>query len=144
MQNEHNSDYHHSNHLCHYCGIVLDWEETEMMSNEEQLRRISMVYEKKLIELMGEAEFVEFSKQIARELFAEEICHMADGDFKETILDNFDAITGSDEDYQRLMGNIETKGDCQNCVHCIPAGMVSFCECPTCDFEALGGDQHER
>ena len=120
------------------------------MSNDEieMLMKTCKAYETKLIELMGEDAFHAFGIEIAKELFADEICHMADGDFKEEILDNFDAITGSDADYQELMGNIKPQaypnGDCENCAHCIPAGAVSFCELPQCDFEALGGDGNER
>lgn len=111
-----------------------------MMTIEEQLRRISMAYENKLKELMGEDEFVKFSTEIARELFAEEICGMADGDFKETILDNFDAITGSDEDYQKLMGNIQNDRDCEHCAHCIPAGEFCACELWDCEFKPKGDE----
>lgn len=113
------------------------------MSNEEfeMIRKTCMAYEKKLIELMGEDAFHEFATELARGFFADEICGMADGDFKETILDNFDAITGSDEDYQKLMGNIQkSHRDCENCAHCIPSGAVSFCELPYCDFKPIGGE----
>ena len=48
-------------------------------------------------------------------------------------------MRGEEADYQKLMGNIK-HGDCENCAHCIPAGSVSFCELPSCDFEALGGE----
>lgn len=95
------------------------------MSNEEQLRRISMAYEKKLIELMGAEAFREFSTEIAREMFADEICAMPESDFKESILENFDAITGSDEDYQKLMGNI--RADHVE-AHCMPAGNCFECK----------------
>ena len=115
------------------------------MSNKEieMLMKTCKAYETKLIELMGEDAFHSFAIEIAKELFADAICQMDDGDFKEEILNNFDAITGSDADYQELMGNIK-QGDCENCAHCIPAGAVSFCELPQCDFEALGGDGNER
>lgn len=111
------------------------------MSNDEidMLMKTCKAYETKLIELMGEDAFHAFATGIAKDIFADQICHMADGDFKETILDNFDAITGSEDDYQKLMGNIKQR-DCENCAHCIPAGSVSFCELPSCDFEALGGE----
>lgn len=66
------------------------------LSNEEidQILKTCKAYEKKLIELMGEDEFFKFSTQIAKELFADSIMGMADSDFKEFCLDNFDAITG--------------------------------------------------
>lgn len=111
------------------------------MSNEEieMMRKTCMAYEAKLIELMGEDAFHAFATELAREFFADAICQMADGEFKETILDNFDAITGSEADYQELMANIKPQ-DCEHCAHCIPAGYVSFCELPSCDFKSIGGD----
>ena len=60
-------------------------------------------YENKLIELMGEEGFNEFASEIARDIFAEEIMNMASSDFKQTILDNFDVITGSEEDYLKFL-----------------------------------------
>ncbi len=109
------------------------------MTNEEQLRFCCMAYEKKLIELMGMDAFMEYSRKIARDMFAQEICAMPDSDFKEKTLDNFDLITGSAEDFQKLLGNIQkSPKDCVNCAHCIPAGAVSFCELPACEFKPLG------
>ncbi len=66
------------------------------LSDEEidQILKICEAYEAKLIELMGEDGFFKFSTQIAKELFADSIMGMADSDFKEFCLDNFDAITG--------------------------------------------------
>ena len=42
------------------------------------------------------------------------------------------------------MSNEKIEMNCEHCAHCIPAGYVSFCELPECDFEALGGDDNER
>jgi hypothetical protein len=40
-----------------------------------------------------------------------------------------------------IMGNIQkSHRDCENCAHCIPAGAVSFCELPYCDFKPIGGE----
>lgn len=66
------------------------------LSNEEidQILKTCKAYEAKLIELMGKDEFFAFSIQIAKELFADSIMGMADSDFKEFCLDNFDVITG--------------------------------------------------
>lgn len=99
------------------------------MSNEEieMMRKTCMAYEAKLIELMGEDAFHAFATELAREFFADAICQMADGDFKETILDN-----------QEFM-DIKPQ-DCEHCAHCIPAGFVSFCELTSCDFKSIGGD----
>lgn len=66
------------------------------LSNEEidQILKTCKIYEAKLIELMGKDEFFKFSTQIAKDLFADSIMKMADSDFKEFCLDNFDVITG--------------------------------------------------
>lgn len=69
----------------------------------KQLNTVCMTYEAKLKELMGEDAFQEFAMEVAKSMFANEILGMADGEFKETILDNFDAITGSDADFQDLI-----------------------------------------
>lgn len=50
-------------------------------------------YEKKLKELMGENDYHEFAKEVAKEGFKEEINGMADSDFKNFCLENFDKIT---------------------------------------------------
>ena len=62
--------------------------------NKDDLLKFSQENYAKLIELMGKDAFFEFSIQIAKELFADSIMGMADSDFKEFCLDNFDAITG--------------------------------------------------
>lgn len=114
------------------------------MTNEEQLRRTCIAYEKKLIELMGMDAFMAYSTEIAKDLFAQEICEMPDSDFKEKTLDNFDLITGSAEDFQKLLGNIQkSHRDCENCAHCIPAGNVNFCELPDCEFKPLGEEDDD-
>lgn len=71
-------------------------ESNHRLSNEEidQILKTCKAYEAKLIELMGKDAFFEFSIQIAKELFADSIMGMADSDFKEFCLDNFDVITG--------------------------------------------------
>jgi hypothetical protein len=83
------------------------------MTTLEQLRKCCMAYESKLKELMGEEEFTKFSTELAKSLFSEEIQSMPDGDFKNTVLNNFEAITGTEEDYQNLMYGIT--GDSDDC-----------------------------
>lgn len=77
------------------------------MTNLERLNKVCMAYEDKLKELMTETEFKEFSTELAKELFAEELCDMADGEFKVMILEHFDDITGTDEDYQDLLDELQ-------------------------------------
>ena len=48
--------------------------------------------EEKLIELMGQEAYIEFSVQIAREGFRKEVEGMEDGDFKNFVIENFDKI----------------------------------------------------
>ena len=60
--------------------------------SEKCLLYIINAYEKKLKELMGE-EFVEFTKEVAKEAFKEEIDGMAESNFKNFCLENFDMIT---------------------------------------------------
>ena len=50
--------------------------------------------EQKLMELMGKEEYGKFSTEVAKEAFRIELNGMADGDFKDFCLDNFDKITG--------------------------------------------------
>lgn len=49
--------------------------------------------ERKLIELMGEKEYVKWSCQVAKAAFRKEVENMPEGDFKDFILENIDAIT---------------------------------------------------
>ncbi len=89
------------------------------MTDFDVLRKICTAYEAKLKELLGEDEFHVFAENIAKELFAEEICAMADGEFKDMILDNFDAITGTPDEYQDLLDDIQRdkyqEGDDNDC-----------------------------
>lgn len=137
---------HHGYYLFNNCyDHIYLREEQNMMSNEEQLRRVSMAYEAKLIELMGADAFHEFSTKIAREMFADEICGMADGDFKEAILENFDAITGSDEEYQKLLMMTENIRDCEHCIHHVyySAGGFYACESWECKFQPKKEDDSD-
>ena len=51
-------------------------------------------YEDKLKELMSSEEFNRFSTEIAKELFKADIDSMAQSDFKDFCVQNFDRITG--------------------------------------------------
>lgn len=83
-----------------------------MLSDIEMLRFTCNEYEKQLIELMGDEEFVRFSSKVAKKLFAIEISGMKDSPFKKLVMDNFEAITGSEEQYRNLINKIhEQEGD---------------------------------
>lgn len=77
----------------------------------KMLRKICMAYEEKLKELMGEDEFISYSTELAKNLFAEEIFDMPDCDFKEMTINHFEEITGSDADFLKLMNEIQDDQD---------------------------------
>lgn len=63
------------------------------MDEVTRLMQIIKLYEDKLKELMPEAEFRAFIEQTARATFLSEVMAMPDGEFKQTIIDNWSAIT---------------------------------------------------
>ena len=84
------------------------------MTNEELLRLTCKLYEDKLIELMGEEDFINFSTEIAKRLFMKDILGMKNSPFKFMILKDFDKITGTEEEYWKFMNEIQSdkmKGD---------------------------------
>lgn len=77
------------------------------MSNEEEATRLvqillkdlmqyhdlSMEQEKKLTEIMSYQDFTKWSNDMAKKMFRQEIEGMADSEFKDFCLENFDKIT---------------------------------------------------
>lgn len=64
--------------------------------NEESLMHIIKRMDKKLKEYMTPEEHEAFSTEVAKEAFKVEVEEMAEGDFKDFCLANFDLITGDD------------------------------------------------
>lgn len=64
---------------------------------DKYIAYILMEYEKKLYQLMGKEAYVAFMKKTTKEAFRLEIGGMAEGDFKDFVLENFDMITGDDD-----------------------------------------------
>ena len=66
------------------------------MTNEERLNKICKKYEEKLVELMGEKEFISFSTKIAKDLFITEVQGFpgSEREFKDFVFDNLDIIFG--------------------------------------------------
>ena len=56
--------------------------------------------EEKLRELMGDDAFADFSVALAKEAFRLDIHNMADSEFKNFCVDNFDVITGGQHNEQ--------------------------------------------
>jgi len=67
----------------------------------ESLKFMMNRMDEKLRELMTKEEYTEFSRQIAKESFRIELESMADGDFKDFCLENFDTITGEVDEANR-------------------------------------------
>lgn len=65
----------------------------ELATEAIEYHDISMAQEAKLQEIMSYADYVKWSKETAKRIFKNEISGMADGDFKDMILEHFDEIT---------------------------------------------------
>ena len=68
------------------------------------LHKCCMAYEEELKKRMSPEEFAEMSTRIAKKMFFDEVMEMSEGDFKETILNHFDEITGSQDDFDAFLG----------------------------------------
>lgn len=55
---------------------------------------VAVEQEKKLQEIMSFKDFTEWSSNVAKRMFKEEVNGMADGEFKDFVLENFDEIIG--------------------------------------------------
>ena len=75
--------------------------------NEEILLFMLKAYEEELKKRMPEKEYYAFSVKLAKEAFFREISNSPNEDFRNTVLDNFEAITGSEEDFRNLMNGIQ-------------------------------------
>lgn len=60
---------------------------------EAMLIKMMKAYEVKLLEYMAEDDYSKWSKELAKQMFREEVESMQDSDFKEFILENFEHIT---------------------------------------------------
>lgn len=63
------------------------------MSELEQMRKITVAYEEKLVQLMGPEAFGAFAVEVGKMLFGADVEGMPEGDFREFVLKNFDEIT---------------------------------------------------
>ena len=77
------------------------------MTELEMLRRICTAYEDELRKRMLPEDFDEFTSRIARVIFAEDIINMEDSDFKECCLNNFKKLTGTEDDFRKLLSEFD-------------------------------------
>lgn len=71
------------------------------------LNKTCLAYERELKARMSPDEFEKLTDKIAKELFADEVFSMPDGEMKETIMNCFDQITGTEQDFNSLFGDEE-------------------------------------
>lgn len=64
--------------------------------SEKYLSMMIKRMEEKLKELMGEEEYIKFSREVAKETFFAECSDLPEGDFKDFCIDNFQFITSDD------------------------------------------------
>ena len=88
---------------------MTDEEEATMLvqmivSEALSYHKLVMIFEDKLKELMTAKDFDEWSKQAAVTLTKFDIEHMADSDFKDFYLENFDAIVKGEYHEQQKEG----------------------------------------
>lgn len=62
-------------------------------------------HEKELKKRMTPEEYQSYSEDIAKHLFTDWVSSMPNSDFKQFCLDNFEIITGSEEEFNRAMQN---------------------------------------
>jgi hypothetical protein len=54
---------------------------------------------------------------------------------------DWEEIKMSNEDYQKLMGNIQNDRDCEHCAHCKPSeNGIMGCESWECEFKPKGDE----
>lgn len=63
-----------------------------------QLNKICKIYEKKLKEVLSAADFEKFIISVAKQLFADTVADMPDGEFKDFTMKHFDDITHEETD----------------------------------------------
>lgn len=68
-----------------------------MFDENEMLKQVALHYEKKLIELMGEAEFEKYSTKIARDLFVKDLMSCPNKKFRDFGMSILDKIIGEDD-----------------------------------------------
>lgn len=75
------------------------------MTDLEMLKLVCSAYEDKLKELMSSDEYEAFTTELAKTLFAKDIASMPDSEFKTICAENFEALTGDEEEFNKLMND---------------------------------------
>lgn len=80
-----------------------------MTENEKTMIDILNMYEEELKHYMSEEEYMKFSDLVAKSVFLKSVKRIKNKSFRKTILDNFDAITGSDAEFEKALYELKKK-----------------------------------
>lgn len=72
----------------------------------EMMMYIITEYEKQLQKMMSPKKYKRFVNGVVKDAFLKELNNMANSDFKDVILDNIDAITDTNEEFQDALNDI--------------------------------------
>ena len=70
-----------------------------------------LMYEEELKHYMSEEEYNEFAEQVAKSCFLKSVKRIHNKSFRKHILDNFDVITGSDDEFEKALNELKKKRD---------------------------------
>lgn len=82
-----------------------------MTENEKTMIDMLQMYEEELKHYMSEEEYNEFAEQVAKSCFLKSVKRIHNKPFRKTILDNFDVITGSDDEFEKALNELKKKRD---------------------------------
>ena len=69
------------------------------------------MYDEELKHYMTEEEYNDFAEQVAKSCFLKSVKRIRNKSFRKTILDNFDVITGSDDEFEKALNELKKKRD---------------------------------
>lgn len=82
-----------------------------MTENEKTMIDMLQMYEEELKHYMSEEEYNDFAEQVAKSCFLKSVKRIHNKSFRKNILDNFDVITGSDEEFEKALNELKKKRD---------------------------------
>lgn len=85
-----------------------------MTENEKTMIDMLKMYEEELKHYMTEEEYMEFSEQVAKSCFLKSVKRIHNKSLRKTILDNFDVITSSDDEFEKALNELKKKRNGDN------------------------------
>lgn len=80
-----------------------------MTENEKIMIDMLQMYEEELKHYMSEEEYMEFSEQVAKRCFLKSVKRIPNKEFKHFIMENFDTITSSDDEFEKALKELKKK-----------------------------------